>query len=54
MSYTAGDVKELSTKLGIGLHEAKAKLDKLVMLQQVNEAKTVNDLKPVLLKLIQG
>ena len=52
-NYTAQDVKDLSRKLGIGLHEAKAKFDKLEMIQQISEAKTVEDIKPILLALAQ-
>ena len=51
--FTAQDVKLKSRIDSISLKESKKKLDKLAMLQQVNNAKTVQDLKPLLLKLIQ-
>jgi len=50
---TAQDIKLKSRIEGISLTEAKRDLDKLAMLQQLNNAKTVQDLKPLLLKLIQ-
>ncbi len=53
-NYTAQQVKELSTKLGIGLHEAKLRLDKLAMLRQVADAKSIDDIKPILYRLIDG
>jgi len=37
---------------GISLMEAKSQLDKLTMLQLVTQAKTIQDLKPILLRLI--
>ena len=49
---TAEQVKALSDQFGISLTEAKIKLDKLALLQQINNAKTINDLKPVLLKIV--
>jgi len=52
MSYTAEDVKKLSEKLDISLHEAKKRLDRLKLMQLLNEAKSVQDLKPILLTLI--
>ena len=51
---TAKQVKELAELKCISLNEAKKQLEKLHMMQQVNEAKTVNDLKPILLKLIDS
>jgi len=49
---TAEQVKSLSEFKGISLLEAKMRLDKLDMLQQINQAKTVQDLKPILLKMV--
>ena len=50
--YTADDVKKLRLELGIGMHEAKAILDKQLLLLQITEAKTIEDLKPLLLKIV--
>ena len=49
---TAEQVTALSELKGISLMEAKIQLDKLSMMQQINRAKTVNDLKCVLLKMV--
>jgi len=49
---TGEQVKELSELQNISLLEAKRKLDKLAMLQQITTANTLHDIKPVLLKII--
>ena len=49
---TAEQIKEFAKQHGIGMLEAKYKLDKLGMMQDINNAKTVHDLKGVLLKIV--
>lgn len=52
MSYTAEDLRRIQAEHRISIHEAKLRLDKLAMMQQVTQAKTLEDIKPILLKLI--
>lgn len=49
---TADDVKQLAREKGISLIEAKRLLDRIEMLHQINDAKTINDVRPILLKLL--
>lgn len=49
----AEDIKEFARVHGISVNEAKMKLDRLAMMQHITNAKTVDDLKPILLKLAE-
>ena len=49
---TAEQVTALSELKGISLMEAKIQLDKLAMMQHINQASTVKQLKPILLKMV--
>jgi len=49
---TADQIREFAKQHNIGMVEAKYKLDKLGMMQDINNANSVHDLKPVLLKII--
>ena len=49
---TIKQIKEFANQHGIGMLEAKCKLDKLGIMQDINNAKTIQDLKPLLLKMV--
>ena len=49
---TAEQVNSLSKLKGISLLEAKHILDKIDLVQQINEAKSDNEIKLILLKMV--
>ena len=51
-TYTAQHVVDLREELGCSLQEAKRILDKGTLIMQITHAKSVEDLKPILLKLL--
>ena len=50
--YTLQDVKQLRDELGCSLLEAKKIFDKRMLMIRISQAKTVEDLKPLMLKIL--